>query len=160
MSILKSNIVVVSLVILLVNNLACRHCENRFSPLEYYNHFVESDYHSIESQKFDKTLSKNYCFKISHDCKSNLTEYNVVLRINGSVIYNGPFKPQIVCPYVKEHDLNTFYIVVYEQKSNHIFSWTNKEVYDFEDAEKHCYEITLLSFKNFDHENSVEMIIK
>lgn len=71
-----------------------------------------------------------------------------------------PFKAQIVCPYLKEYNLNTFLIMLYERRSNHVFGWENKDVYDFEDAEKHCYEITLLSYNNFDHEDSFEMIIK
>lgn len=90
MNILKRYFVFACLTIPSIFNLACRHCEDRYSPLEYYNHFVEADYHSNEPKKFDKGLAKNYCFKISHDCKSDLSDYDIIIEINDIVIYNGP----------------------------------------------------------------------
>jgi hypothetical protein len=107
----------------------------------------------------DYTKAKEYCFEIIHEKVKNLTSYYLVVNINGTIVFSDTYKPKIVCWFVKKTTLNTFDVLLYNRESGSVFSWGNKDVFDFEDKSFKCYKVKLFSEKNIDHGNGIEMEI-
>jgi hypothetical protein len=101
--------------------------------------------------------TKYYCFEIHHDQVDDLTKLHLEIDINGTSVYSNKFKRQVIVPFNKKTTLNTFTVCLYDATTKTFYCWSNKEVYDFKERSVKCYEITLLSFKNMNNSDGIQM---
>jgi hypothetical protein len=75
-------------------------------------------------------------------------------------VFSDSYKPKIICWFTKTTPLNTFAVLLYDVDNTNLFGWSNKDVFDFKDESIKCYKVELLSNKNIDYANGIEMEIK
>jgi hypothetical protein len=103
------------------------------------------------------SVGNNYCFEIRHDKVRDLSPYRLGIEINGKDVYWGRYKERVTCRFNKRSSLNSLVIFLFDSVGNKIYSWENKEDYDFDSAEIGCRRVKLYSDKNKDYSNSIEM---
>jgi len=98
-----------------------------------------------------------YYFAIRHDRVRDLSRCRLGISINDRIVYWGKYRELVQCRFNKVTDLNELAIYLRDSASQKIYSWDNKEVYDFDSALGGCTSVKLFSDVNKDYGNLMDM---